>query len=62
MNDSSSIIEDESISCHTDELSKYNKDNTDDKGGNGRWTSSEHQQFLKGCLIYGNNWSKVIIC
>ena len=26
---------------------------------NGRWTNEEHIRFLKGCLLYGNNWKKV---
>ena len=26
---------------------------------NGRWTYEEHIRFLKGCLLYGNNWKKV---
>ena len=27
---------------------------------NGRWEKVEHHKFLKGCLLYGNNWKKVI--
>jgi hypothetical protein len=27
----------------------------------GRWDSEEHQKFVKSCIIYGNNWRKVII-
>lgn len=26
---------------------------------NGRWTFDEHVRFLKGCILYGNNWKKV---
>ena len=26
---------------------------------NGRWMATEHNRFLKGCLLYGNNWKKV---
>ena len=45
-----------------DELS----DNLSSKEGigdyrNGRWLPNEHMRFLKGCLLYGNNWKKVII-
>jgi SHAQKYF class myb-like DNA-binding protein len=25
----------------------------------GRWNSDEHKRFIKGCLLYGNNWKKV---
>ena len=25
----------------------------------GRWENDEHIRFLKGCLMYGNNWKKV---
>ena len=26
---------------------------------NGRWLPCEHLRFIKGCLLYGNNWKKV---
>ena len=26
------------------------------KGGNGRWTKSEHERFLKGLERYGRDW------
>ena len=26
---------------------------------NGRWNKDEHIRFIKGCLLYGNNWKKV---
>ena len=25
----------------------------------GRWHTKEHFRFIKGCLMYGNNWKKV---
>lgn len=28
----------------------------------GRWLQSEHFRFLKGCLLYGNNWGEVKKC
>jgi hypothetical protein len=33
----------------------------DNKGEfkNGRWQPFEHLRFIKGCLLYGNNWKKV---
>ncbi len=38
------------------------KDNTKTKNNNhsdGRWNSEEHIRFIKGCLLYGNNWKKI---
>ncbi len=26
---------------------------------NGKWTQSEHEQFLKGLNMYGNDWHKI---
>ena len=26
---------------------------------NGRWSQEEHLSFIKGCLLYGNNWKEV---
>ena len=43
-----------------DNLSNENKSN--DEEGNfksGRWHPQEHERFIKGCLLYGNNWKKV---
>lgn len=28
----------------------------------GRWLTQEHIRFVKGCLLYGNNWKKVKDC
>ena len=28
----------------------------------GRWLQSEHFRFLKGCLLYGNNWTEIKKC
>ena len=40
-----------------------NLSSKDEKGDyrNGRWLPNEHMRFLKGCLLYGNNWKKVIL-
>ena len=27
----------------------------------GRWNEEEHIKFIKGCLLYGNDWKKVYI-
>ena len=37
--------------------SSSREDNPDFK--NGRWQPFEHLRFIKGCLLYGNNWKKV---
>jgi hypothetical protein len=39
-------------------LSSSRDDNNEFR--NGRWQSFEHLRFIKGCLLYGNNWKKVI--
>ena len=39
-------------------LKKSNKQNSMIKG---KWGEKEHLRFLKICLKYGNNWSKVLI-
>jgi hypothetical protein len=26
----------------------------------GKWDMHEHKQFLKACLVHGNNWARVI--
>lgn len=37
-----------------------NFDEDDDSfNKNGRWSPQEHFRFLKGCLLFGNNWKKV---
>lgn len=28
----------------------------------GRWLHAEHFRFIKGCLLYGNNWKQVKEC
>lgn len=38
------------------------QDNSSIDFNNGRWTYSEHLNFLKGCIQYGNNWKKVEDC
>ena len=25
----------------------------------GRWNQNEHYRFIKGCILFGNNWKKV---
>lgn len=37
----------------------YSCYNREDAYHNGRWTQNEHFRFIKGCLLYGNNWKKV---
>jgi hypothetical protein len=38
-------------------MSSSRDDNNDFR--NGRWQPFEHLRFIKGCLLYGNNWKKV---
>lgn len=47
--------------------SKSSEDNNSNEEKNqnerqGRWLQSEHFRFLKGCLLYGNNWGQVKDC
>ena len=48
------------LNCFDDKDSN-NSINTDEKEENlnGRWNQEEHIRFIKGCLLYGNNWKKV---
>ena len=48
------------LNCFDDKDSN-NSINTDEKEENlnGRWNKEEHIRFIKGCLLYGNNWKKV---
>jgi len=40
--------------------SSYLKSGEDNKSYNtGRWNQSEHYGFIKGCILFGNNWKKV---
>ena len=45
-------IDNESLGINEDE-------NDNNNIINGRWSQKEHLLFLKGCLLYGNNWKKV---
>lgn len=27
----------------------------------GKWSTEEHLEFIKGCLLFGKNWNKVSI-
>ncbi len=62
-------IQDEKSSKQQESISKFketyedvsensSKDNYD-RYKNGRWQPAEHLRFIKGCLLYGNNWKKV---
>ena len=46
------IIDNESLEINEDE-------NDNNNIINGRWSQKEHLLFIKGCLLYGNNWKKV---
>ena len=43
-----------------DSTSKSGDEENEESLQNGRWNSDEHIRFIKGCLLYGNNWKKVI--
>jgi hypothetical protein len=54
--------ESNSLTSNTFKKSMMKENNTTESGcKNGRWLPCEHLRFLKGCLIYGNNWKKVNI-
>lgn len=46
----------------TQEAQNSSPENSDTDFNNGRWTYTEHLNFLKGCIQYGNNWKKVEDC
>ena len=39
--------------------SKDNKKTKNNNHSDGRWNLEEHMRFIKGCLLYGNNWKKI---
>lgn len=49
----------------SDEMLSGNEFSKEDESSgeyrNGRWHPNEHYRFIKGCLLYGNNWKKVNI-
>lgn len=49
------IIESKSTDINSDEHEKSDI-------RQGRWLQSEHFRFLKGCLLYGNNWGEIKKC
>jgi SHAQKYF class myb-like DNA-binding protein len=45
---------------NNNESIELNEDENDNNNIlNGRWSQKEHLLFIKGCLLYGNNWKKV---
>ena len=43
-----------------DEAMELNEDeNNNNNIINGRWSQKEHLSFIKGCLLYGNNWKEI---
>ncbi len=53
-----------SLKKRANSMDKLSSCSDDDNGKfkNGRWLPCEHIRFLKGCLLYGNNWKKVCNC
>ena len=41
------------------ELNEEDNESDNLKLSNGRWSPKEHLLFIKGCLLYGNNWKLV---
>jgi SHAQKYF class myb-like DNA-binding protein len=52
INQDSSLIKKEQIKNQN--IEKNNGIHSD-----GRWNTEEHIRFIRGCLLYGNNWKKV---
>jgi len=52
INQDSSLIKNEQIKNQN--IEKNNGIHSD-----GRWNTEEHIRFIRGCLLYGNNWKKV---
>lgn len=50
--------EEQSFDCD----SKESQSDQNENYKTGRWHPNEHTRFIKGCLLYGNNWKKVKIC
>jgi hypothetical protein len=54
------IISNDKYKCSSDEMmSEAEVSENNDTYKTGRWHPSEHYRFIKGCLMYGNNWKKV---
>ena len=51
------ILVEKQCSNLTFDLNKHNEEELAYKTG--RWTSGEHYRFIKGCLLFGNDWKKV---
>ena len=60
-NTSNNIIFNSEIvsSLPTPTISQNSQLKIDMNHSEGRWTTEEHIRFLKGCLLYSNNWKKV---
>ena len=60
-NSSNNIIFNSEIvnSLTTPTISQNSQLKIDMNHSEGRWTTEEHIRFLKGCLLYSNNWKKV---
>ena len=41
------------------QIKNKNTEINNNNHSDGRWNSDEHKRFIKGCLLYGNNWKKV---
>ena len=54
------IVNNSNSNENNNESLELNEDENDNNNIlNGRWSQKEHLLFIKGCLLYGNNWKKV---
>ena len=53
-----SLNKDNSL-INNDQIKNQNIEKNNIIHSDGRWNPEEHIRFIKGCLLYGNNWKKV---
>jgi hypothetical protein len=52
---------DRDISGEPDSINDNSREEDSSQFRTGRWHPNEHIRFIKGCLLFGNNWKKVSI-
>ena len=53
-----SLNKDNSL-INNDQIKNQNIEKNNGTHSDGRWNTEEHIRFIRGCLLYGNNWKKV---
>ena len=53
-----SLNKDNSL-INNDQIKNQNIEKNNGIHSDGRWNTEEHIRFIRGCLLYGNNWKKV---